>query len=412
MKKMVFLFPGVGSQYTGMSKTLYENFSVFKETIEQAEEILKLDIPGLCFSPGKKNELDKLENAQCILLAFSIATYRLYMQEIGIKPHYCMGHSLGEYSALCGAGVIDFADALGLVKQRGSIVNRVSSTINGTMAWIINLEIEIVEKVCREYSKPGEEVYISAYDSPTQTSISGQTETLMAAARQLEKEGAIVYPLKLSGPFHSPLMKEAAKKMQTVLGEYNYNQGICPVIANHNAQPYTGVDSVGENLSLQLISPVRWKDSLEYIMAREVEIAVEIGPKNVLKFLTAKNTAALPVFTTDNTQDIEQLSNELIIKEEDYLYIIGKCLGAAVSTKNRNDNQEEYEEKVVKPYRKVESFYNRFTSDQGKPGKEHVEESLQMLRSVLTTKKVPRQEQQFWLNKVCGNKILKYRETS
>ncbi len=406
MKKIAFLFPGVGSQYVGMSKSLYEQFKVFKDTIVEADDILKLDIPGLSFSPGKKTELDKLENAQCILLAFSMATFRVYMQEIGFKPDFCLGHSLGEYSALCSAGVMSFSDALRLVKQRGFIVNQVSSSLNGTMAWIINLDIDKVEKVCRDVSREGEEVFISAYDSPTQTSISGHTDTLMKAARILEKEGAIVYPLKLSGPFHSPLMKDAAEKMRAVLSQYDYKNPSCTVIANRHALPYSDKDSVLENLSLQLISPVRWKASLEYIIAQEADLAVEIGPKNVLKFLTAKNTASLPVFTTDNLKDLQSLQDELIIKSEDYLYTMGKCLGAAVSTKNRNDDPKEYEEKVIKPYRKIEAWYNQLTSGSGVPSKDQVRESLDLLHGILTTKKVPPQEIDLWLKKVTNNKGL------
>jgi [acyl-carrier-protein] S-malonyltransferase len=408
MKKIAFLFPGVGSQYVGMSKTLYDNFKIFKETIEEAGDILKKDLASLCFSKDKKEELDRLEIAQLILLTFSTAAYRVYMQEIGIQPHYCMGHSLGEYSALCSAGVIQFPDALELVQQRGLILKEVSAGIDGTMMWVINLDIKIVEEVCQEASKQGKEIYVSAYDSPNQASISGHTDVLMKAAKELEQKGAIVYPLKLSGPFHSPLMKEASEKMTTVLRQCKYTNPKYPVIANRNAQLYTDAESVVDNLSLQLISPISWRASVEFLLEQGVNIAVEIGPKNVLKFLMAKNTDAIRVYTTDNQKDLELISNELLIKEDEYLRIIGKCLGAAVSTKNRNDDAEEYEQKVIKPYRKIESVYKEFTEKGESPGKDHVKEAIEILGSILLAKKVPQQEYNYWTENVLGNKFINF----
>jgi [acyl-carrier-protein] S-malonyltransferase len=408
MKKNAFLFPGVGAQYVGMGKTLYDNFKIFRETIEESGDILKKDFTSLCFSPDKKEELDRVEISQLALLTFSTAAYRVYMQEIGIQPHYCMGHSLGEYSALCSAGVIQFSDALELVQQRGLILKEVSAGIDGTMMWVINLDSKTVEDVCQEASKPGQEVYVSAYDSPNQTSISGHTDILMKAAKKLEQKGAIVYPLKLSGPFHSPLMKEASKRMTAVLRKYKYKNPAYPVIANRNALPYPDAESVVDNLSQQLISPIYWRASVEFLLQQEIEIGVEIGPKNVLKFLMAKNTDALRVYTTDNQQDLELISNELLIKEDEYLKIIGKCLGAAVSTKNRNDDAEEYEQKVVKPYRRIESFYKEFTEKGKSPGKDHVKEAMEMLRSILSVKKVPQQEHNYWTEHVLGNKLINF----
>ena len=408
MKKIALLFPGVGSQYVGMGKSLYDNFKIFRETIEEAGDILSIDIPEMCFLPEKKAELDKLENAQCVLVAFSTATYRLFIQEVGIESHYCMGHSLGEYSALCSAGAMTFPDALRLVRQRGAVINEAAAAIDGTMAWVINLDSNIVERVCEEFSLPGKEVYVSAYDSPTQSSISGHTQTLMKAAKELEKKGAIVYPLRLSGPFHSPFMKEAAAKMKEILQQHRYQPLRCPVIANRNARPYKDAESVIDNLSLQLISPIRWMASLEYLVKQGVEIAIEMGPKNVLKFLTKKNTDALRTFTTDNVRDIEQIADELLVKEEEYLSIIGKCLGAAVSTKNSNSDSEEYENKVIKPYRKIEALYRDLEENGNRPGKDHVKEAMQMLHSVLTAKKVIETRQEYWFNRVLRNKLLNF----
>ncbi len=409
MEKLAFLFPGVGAQYVGMSKSLYKNFKIFKETIEEASDVLQLDLHDMCFLKENKERLDRLENAQSALLAFSIATHRVFMQEIGIEPHYCMGHSLGEYSALCCSGAIQFPNALRLVKERGAIVNEVAAGINGTMAWIINLDTKIVETFCKEASKEGQEVYVSAYDSPTQTSISGHSDVLMKVARELEKKGAIVYPLKLNGPFHSPLMKEAAEEMRTILGQYAYKAPKYPVIANRNAMPYEGKEHITDNLSLQLISPIRWKASIEYLLVQGVGIGIEIGPKNVLKFLMAKNTDAIRTYTTDNINDLDLIRHELVIGEEEYLHIIGKCLGAAVSTKNRNNNKDEYEQYVVKPYRKIEAMYRELQSNGMEVGKDEVKDAMEMLHAIMAAKKVPEQEQKYWFDRIFGNKIVSFK---
>ncbi|NIM15442.1 MAG: acyltransferase domain-containing protein [Candidatus Aminicenantes bacterium] len=405
--KMVFMFPGVGSQYPGMGKQFYDDFSVFREAIDEASDVLGRDIAKMCFLEPDKEELSKLENAQLTILAFSVGIFRVYMQEIGIEPGFCLGHSLGEYSALCCSGVISFADALELVRQRGMIIGKISEPLDGTMMWVINLEKEKVEKVCKEVSK-GEDnegtVFVSAYDTPTQTSISGRKDVVMTAARRLEQEGAIVYPLMFSGPFHSPLMEEAARQMKTVLQQFTFGDPIYPVIANRNARPYEGKESVIDNLSLQLVSPIRWQDSIDYVTAQEITIAIEMGPKDVLKFLLKKITQTIHPFTID--KDLETLKEKFLIGPEEYLHIIGKCLGIVVSTKNRNADLETYEKQVVMPYRKIESLYERLKSEGKSPTREEVEEALNMLEGVLAAKKVPQSEQQRGFNKVLGGRIV------
>lgn len=405
-RKIVFMFPGIGSHYVGMGKTFYDNFKTARDTFEEAGDVLKLDLVNMCFTPTEKIKLDKLENAQVALVTVSIAAYRVYMQEIGIKPHYCVGHSLGEYSALCSANVIPFPDVLKIVRQRGFIINETASAVDGTMAWVINLDSRRVEEVCEEISRQGEEVYVSAYDSPTQSSISGRTDALMTAAKKLEEAGAIVYPLKFSGPFHTPLMKPAAEKMKEVLRQYQFKPPVYSVIANQDVQPYTTTQSVMDNLSLQLIQPIRWKPTIDYLTMQGVDTAVEIGPKNVLKFLVKKNTGSMTPYALDNKNDLEVIQNELIISKEEFLSIIGRCLGIAVSCKNHNYNNDEYEEYVIKPYKKIETLYTELEANGDHPKLEHVEEAVKMLRSVFNIKQVPAREQQERFEQLWRGKVL------
>jgi [acyl-carrier-protein] S-malonyltransferase len=406
MKKIVFVYPGVGSQYTGMGKSLLDNFKIYKETLEEASDILKMNVTEMYVSPEKSKELNTLENAQCCLFVASIATYRVFKQEIGIKPACCMGHSLGEYSALCSADAIQFKDALELVKHRGLVVQEVSKGLNGTMMWVVNLDSQIVGEVCQEFSSEGQEVYVSAFDSPNQSSISGHVSPLMKAARELEKRGAIVYPLKFSGPFHCPLMKEASEQMKDILKNYDYHEPSFPVISNQNALPYNGAPSIVSNLSKQLVSPIRWQDSIDYLLKQEITTAIEMGPKNVLKFLMKKNTDSIFTYTTDKIEDIHTIKEELIITEDEYTTFIGRCLGIAVSTKNRNNSNEEYEEYIVKPYRKMESIFQECQATKRIPKKSDLKISIDYLQIILKSKQVPEEEQTYWLNSLFGGKIL------
>lgn len=407
MKKIVFMFPGVGSQYVGMGKEFYDSYNVVRETFAEASDVLKKDFSGLCFSDSSKDELKELGNAQLALVVLSVATYRVYMQEIGVPPQYCMGHSLGEYSALCCAGVIRFPDVLRLIKERGSIIKNVAVSLDGTMMWVINIDVQTVGKICKEFSREGEEVFVSAYDSPSQLSISGQNGSVMKAARKLEENGALVYPLKLSGPFHCPLMRRAAEEMRAVLQQYNYYPPVYPVIANRNAQLYSDPQKVIDNLSLQLISPVRWQASILYLLSQEVEMAIEMGPKDVLKFLLEKNSDAIRTFTLDNNDDLNNLKEELVMGQDEFLPLIGRVLGVATSTRNYNDNSEEYREKVVGPYRRIEAIYKKLSSNGQTPTVEQAAHAVATLRSILQSKKVPQHEQQRRIEHVLKRKILK-----
>jgi [acyl-carrier-protein] S-malonyltransferase len=403
--KMVFMFPGVGSQYAGMGKKFYEDFPIFRQTLEEANDVLNWDLAKMCFLEADKNELAKLENAQLTILANSVGMFRVTMQETGIEPAFCLGHSLGEYSALCCSGVISFPDALALVKQRGEIIGEAAARLDGTMMWVINLDREKVDEICAEFSQPGKEVYVSAYDSPAQTSISGGTEAVMAIAKKMEEAGAIVYPLNFSGPFHSPSMEEAAQRMKQVLEQYSYNDPVYPVIANHNARPYEGKDGVADNLSRQLISPIRWADSIEYAAGQGVTTAVEIGPKDVLKFLVKKSSQAVEAFTVD--KDLAALTAKWVIQPDEYLQLIGKCLGIAVSTKNRSDDLEAYEKEVVAPYMKIAEQYEQLKLANKAPSLDQVEEAIGMAHAVMAAKNVPQEEQQLKLKKLYNGKILR-----
>jgi len=405
MNKLVFVFPGVGSHHVGMGKKFYDEYDIVRQTFEEAGDVLHMDMAKLCFDASQKKVLDTLEHSQTALVTLSTAMYRVYRQEIGVLPHYFTGHSLGEYSALCCAGVIQFQDALQLVLQRGLIIKEVSASLDGTMMWVINLDTSFVDQECRKLAKEGETVYVSAFDSPTQSSISGSNESVMKAAKMMEKAGAIVYPLKMSGPFHSPLMKEAAARMKSLLNTFTYNEPERPVMANCTAQPYSCASEVTQLLSQQLVSPIRWQPSLTYLQEQGVTAALEIGPKEVLTFLIRKNTPHIRSLAMAKDQDLKSFKEEVVLGKEEYLDAIGRCLGAAVSTKNHNFDNDQYSNQVITPYRQLESLYQSSGTADTPLTDDSLQQSIGLLETILEGKQVPSPQRQDCYQQVLNGKI-------
>jgi [acyl-carrier-protein] S-malonyltransferase len=389
-----------------MGEYLFNNYPEVRDAFEEAGDVLAINLKSLCFNPSQKEALNRLENAQVALVALSVGMYGVYRRETGVEPFCCLGHSLGEYSALCCAGGIAYADVLRLVRERGAIINRAASALQGTMMWVINQEVEKVEQLCREALSQGNAVYVSAYDTPFQCSISGATDAVVSVARTLEKMGALIFPLKLSGPFHSPLMQQAAAEMSGVLAQYRYHPLRCPVIANRNAAPYQGVDQLPENLARQLVSPVRWKDSLDYLVAQGVTTAVEIGPKDVLQFLVKKNTDRIRAYPFNKADDVQAVKETLRVDPSAYLQIMAGCLGVAVSCKNRNPDPSGYQQGIVEPYRAMEALYHRFKTGAAPPPVAEVRQSVALLKQVLAHKQVSGPEQQQKVGKLLQGKGL------
>ncbi len=401
------MFPGVGSHYTTMGKYFYDNFKVAKETFEEASDTLHIDFEKLCFSPDEKESLDKLENSQTTLVCVSTAMFRVYMKEIGIKPMYCLGYSLGEVSALCCAGAIDYSAALQIVRDRGLIISDVASRLDGTMAWTINLEQNIIDNICEDLRAEGEKIYTSAYDTPIKTSISGTSTAVNKACNIIVEKGGIGIPIKMSGPFHSPLMIEASLRFKHILEKYQYRDFDFPVISNVTALPYNSKDEIIDSLTLQLIKPIGWQSSINYLIQKGIDKGIEMGPKNVLKYLVEKISNKLTVYAFEKEKELKIIKDDLIINESDILKILGKCLASVVSTKNRNDNNEHYQDCVVKLYNEILRLYDEIASGKIEPAIESVKVAVDKLEAILKYKMLSQIEQNYQLQKVLGGKFLK-----
>jgi len=280
--KLAYVFPGQGSQGVGMGLDLYRNFSAAREVFEEADEALGFPLSRLCFE-GPEEELAQTINAQPAILTVSIACLKAAFQVAGklICPAFMAGHSLGEYTALVAAQVLDFGDAVRLTRERGRLMQEAGVIVPGGMVAIIGLDEVSVEQVCQE---TGAE--IANLNSPGQIVISGTREAMVRAidlARAMGARRAI--SLNVSGAFHSRLMQPAAEGMVDAISGLKFRYPSIPIVVNSTAQPVTTADEVREELMRQFCHCVQWQRSVEYMMDAGVSIFIEIGPGQVLSGL-------------------------------------------------------------------------------------------------------------------------------
>ncbi|WP_438431727.1 ACP S-malonyltransferase [Gorillibacterium sp. sgz500922] len=402
MEKIVFLFPGQGSHFVGMSKGMVDQFPIARQTFEEANDVLGFDLTKCCFE-GPLAELTKAENAQPAILVSSVAAFRVYMQEIGIAPQFCAGHSLGEYSALTCAGAIRFEDALRITRYRGKLTDEVVRTGTGAMTIIDGVEQHVVEEECKRLTEQGRYVAISCYNAPNQTVIAGDAEAVMEAEVKLLEQDCQVTPLIASAPFHSRLMQPVADLMREELKKYTFGFFKYPVISNVNAQPLSQPELVLDNLANHLVKPVQWQETMSYLKRKGVTLAIEMGAKNVMTNLLKVNTQGIEALCygiKDDSHKVETILSAYPNLRKHIPTVVTKCLAVAVSTPNRNWNNEEYQEGVVQPYRRIQEIQDRLDQTGGNPSVEEMKEALQLLSIILNTKKVPELEQTRWMNQI------------
>lgn len=303
--KVVYVFPGQGAQAVGMGHDLYESYPTARAIFEQADEALGFSLSSICFE-GPEEELRKTINAQPALVTVSFACLKA-AQETGKglpSPVFVAGHSLGEYTALTAADVLDFADTVRLARERGRLMYEAGLKQPGTMAAIIGLDEPVLTEICQQT-----DTCIANYNCPGQMVISGATDKVEQAVELAREKGASrAVPLEVSGAFHSPLMQSAVDGMAEILPTIDFRNPTIPIVANVTAQPLTTGEAVRAELLDQLRNSVQWQRSIEYMLGQGVTSIIEIGPGRVLTGLMRRIDRSVETANIGDAEAVKALA--------------------------------------------------------------------------------------------------------
>ncbi len=307
MSKTAFLFPGQGSQYAGMGKSLAEAYPEAARVFEDADAALGFSISKLCFE-GPEEELKRTEITQPALVTVSIAALRV-LQAKGVEPDYVAGHSLGEYSALVAAGSLDFADAVRLVHKRGQYMQEAVPAGVGAMAALLKLPEGALDKILADAAQ-GEVVTAANINSPDQIAIAGHTGAVERAAELAKAAGARrAVMLPVSAPFHCPLMRPAQERLKADLDATTFRDLTVPLINNWQAREIRSGAEAREGLYHQVPNPVLWMDSIRSLAAAGITRFIEVGPGGVLTGLLRNIDPALTGLKFGEAADWEKLGS-------------------------------------------------------------------------------------------------------
>ena len=311
MKKFAMVFPGQGSQTVGMLAELASDYPIVQETFKQASEVLGYDLWQLV-QEGPAEELNKTWQTQPALLTASVAVYRVWQQKYpALKPEVMAGHSLGEYSALVCAGVLDFQDAVKLVELRGKLMQQAVPEGTGAMYAIIGLDNDAIITACTQ-AEQGEVVSAVNFNSPGQVVIAGAKAAVERAAALCKEAGAKrALPLAVSVPSHCALMKPAADQLSVSLESITLKEAGVSVLNNVDVKNEIEADAIRNALVRQLYSPVRWTETVEKMAQNGVEVLVEVGPGKVLNGLTKRIVDSLQAVSVNDVKSLDSVEEVL-----------------------------------------------------------------------------------------------------
>ena len=304
-RKIAFLYPGQGSQKCGMGLDFYENSPEAKTVYDQAEKALGLPIRDICFQENEKIHLT--EYTQPALVTTCLAMTRA-LEHLGILPSLTAGLSLGEYAAVAAAGGLSDTDAIRLVRKRGLLMQNTIPAGEGAMSAVLGMKAEEIEKILEQIP----DVTIANYNCPGQIVITGRTDAVKNAGERLKEAGARrVLPLKVSGPFHSPLLAPAGKELAEEMKAVNFRELTVPYVANAVAEIQTDSNKIPKLFVTGVSSPVKWQQSMEVMVQEGVDLFLEIGPGKTLAGFMKKIAPAAKVFSLNTWTDLKRLQEEL-----------------------------------------------------------------------------------------------------
>lgn len=307
-KKIAFLFPGQGSQYVGMGKELYDNIPECKEIIDMGEEILNMPIKDLIFN-GPEEKLVDTEIAQPTILLSSLAALKA-LEINGIEADYCAGLSLGEYGALIYSGILSFEDGIKLIKERGRIMGSALPKGLGKMAAILKLDKEKLKELLKRASNYG--ICEGAnYNCPGQTVISGENHAIDKAVEIAAELGGRGIPLKVGGPFHSSLLKEASEEFYKTIKDVTISKPNKIVYSNLKGAPYSDEDDIKVILQKHIMTSVLFEETIRDMLDRGVDTFIEVGPGKALRGFIKKIDRKVAVYNVEDLSSLENTINKL-----------------------------------------------------------------------------------------------------
>ena len=310
MSKLAFIFPGQGSQFVGMGKDLFDNFPAARAVFEEADEALGFSLSEMCFS-GDEADLQLTANTQPAILTTSVAALRAMESEGFAPPDFVAGHSLGEYSALVTAGVLDFADAVRTVRQRGTYMQEAVPVGTGAMAAILGSDVKTIEAACSEATQ-GQICSPANINSPSQVVIAGNAEAVGRACELLKERGAKrAIKLNVSAPFHCALMMPAQVRLAEDLRELKYGNFASQIVHNFSAAAGNESSKVCEALTQQVSSPVLWLQTVRFLIESGVTDFVEVGPGKVLSGLVRQIDRDVRGLNVENTESLRNTLQSL-----------------------------------------------------------------------------------------------------
>ncbi|NLJ90964.1 MAG: ACP S-malonyltransferase [Clostridiales bacterium] len=303
MNKIAFIFPGQGSQYVGMGKDFCDNFNESRQVFNEASDLLGIDMKNLVFE--NEDKINLTEYTQIAMVTTCISMLRA-VERLGIEVHATAGLSLGEYPALIKSKVITFEDGLKVVRERGLLMENALPKKTTTMAAVMGLDANEILGVCSEVDGL---VTIANYNCPGQIVITGEIDAIEKASGKLKKAGARrIIPLKVSGAFHSPLLKEAGEKLYDLLKDINIESPAIPYVSNVNGRFIFDNSNIRELLSQQVYSPVKWQQSIENMIESGIDTFVEIGPGKTLSKFISKIDSSSKTINIDKVKDLVKLN--------------------------------------------------------------------------------------------------------
>ncbi len=305
-----YLFPGQGSQSIGMLAELADLYPEVKQTFEQGSEILQQDLWSLV-AVGPEQDLNRTENTQPIMLCSSVAVWKIWNQQFSKPPALMAGHSFGEYTALVCSGILDFETAVPLARFRGEVMQQAVPEGEGAMAAVLGLENEKLAEVCAEVSQ-GQVVEAVNFNAPGQVVIAGNVDAVtraIDAAKEAGAKRAVMLPLSV--PSHSCLMQPAAEKLREYLNDISLQSSEVQVLHNADVKTYTSDQDIKDALYRQLFNPVRWVESIHYMISEGIQTFVELGPGKVLTGLSKRIDKKVSCYCVQDAKSLEQALEHL-----------------------------------------------------------------------------------------------------